>query len=422
METTKNNFQPTNSASPIQRRARQYSLVIRLLFAHQGLNGRLTQVNRGARHLGLDIRLSDPMKLDRALTLAEPLALSCAVNAVLAQRIEGVVSYQIELPQALWESYTRADLPMLQAVGLAAQRRPVLFSLDPPHSLVAGTTGSGKSETVKSILLALIGSYKPGELGIILIDPHRDYTDFHNEAHLVMPVAHEPGDINNALAWVNQELAYRKAEDVKDGKALVIVIGEADSVLTGANWEAARNVAKQARKYHMHLIIETQKPTRTALPDILDMLLNRFIGQLSDAKVSANVTGHAGLFAHKLTGKGDFLHLAMPDIDRFQVAMATRLDFDRLERTEVKPVEVAPVDVVELPAELPTRAGGRPEFQPDNPEIMAWYFLHNPNKISRETARQMLNLTRTQHEAYRGFVLRFVAEYLRLKNQRTLGA
>lgn len=409
------------SPNPLQGRARRFALVIQLLYAKQNLIGKVQNVNRGARHLSYGVRLSNPMQLDNALKLAEPLALSCGVNAVLAQRIEGVVSYQIELPQAFWHYYTRQDLPNSQAVGLAEQRMPIAFEFDPPHSLIAGTSGAGKSETLKSILIALMTTYSDLELGIVLIDPHNDYQDFKNEAHLVMPIATEAESIRLALAWINQELAQRKEKNIKDGRIIVIAIDEADSVLAGANLEIVKTISKHARKYRIHLIVATQKPLHAELPGILDNLGNKFIGQLVDAGTSARVTGHAGLMAHKLTPKGDFLHITGPDAMRFQVAMATDKDFAKLNRCEVQPVKVDSLDVVELPIELPEVSPGRPQLQL-NPEYLAWYFFHNPNKISRGMAKKMLGLTQSNHELHRQFCQDFIQAYLKLRNSRVIGA
>lgn len=422
------NKQQSFSAN-LETRAKRYAMVIRLLFAKQELTGKLQTLNRGARHLSYGVRLVNPMQLDNALKIAEPMALSCGVGAVLAQRLEGLITYQVQLPEMYWQSFTRADLPNSQAVGLAEQRKPIQFELDPPHSLIAGTSGAGKSETLKSILIALMTSYTPLELGIILIDPHSDYQDFHNAAHLVMPIATESEAIRQALAYANQELAYRKAENVKDGKTIILAIDEADSVLTGANLEIARTISKHARKYRIHLIVATQKPLHAELPGILDNLMNKFIGQLVDAGTSARVTGHAGLMAHKLTPKGDFLHIAGPDAMRFQVAMATEADFGKLERCEVQPVKVDFMDGIELhperveglTAELPEKPVGRPQLNL-NPEWLAWYFYHHPDKISHAIARGF-GISRDNHVLHRDFCKQFITAYLKLRSEnRMIGA
>lgn len=399
--------------------AKRFALIVRLLFARQGLTGKLANVTRGARHLSLAVRLADPVKLDNALKLAEPLALASGVNAVLAQRIEGVISYQFELKEMYWLYFTRQDVTGL-AVGLAEQRRPVNFTFDPPHALIAGTTGSGKSETLKSILVALMTNYRPDELGVIVCDPHNDYQDFHNEAHLLMPVVTEPAGIKNALLWANQELAHRKENNIKDGQTIIVAVDEADTALADSTaLEIAQIISKQARKYRIHLLIATQKPLHGKLPGILDNLMNKFVGQLVDAHTSARVTGHAGLQAHKLTPKGDFLHITGPQVNRFQVAMATQADFTRLERGTNVQKSLFIDNPVDLPPELPERGPGRPQLQV-NPEYAAWYFFHNPDKISRAMAREF-GLTRDNHELHQSFVRDFIKAYLKLRH-RQLGA
>jgi S-DNA-T family DNA segregation ATPase FtsK/SpoIIIE len=422
---TKTNFQQPFSTTGLEHRVRRYDIAIRGLLVRQNIMGRVSDFSRGARHASFFIRLSNPLQLGEAIKLAEPLALSCGVNAVLAQRVNGLVSYQVQLPELYWQYYVRADLPMPQAVGLGERRRPVVFELDPPHSLIAGATQtSGKSTTVKSILISLMTTHSVSDLGIVICDPHGDYAPFENEAHLVRfefgSIARTSEQIKTALRWADQTLAYRMAEDIKDARTIVIVVDEAEAVLTGDNLTICQNIAKQSAKYNMHLIVATQKPSQKALPLIVDNCLNRYIGQLADADLSAKISGHSGLMAHKLTGKGDFLHIAKSDVQRFQVAQATRQDFDRLERIEVAPVEVESADVVELPNTLPARPAGRPKSEL-SAKWLAYYFFHHPDKISHKAAQE-LGLTRDFHVLHRDFCREFVAEWLKLRNSRILGA
>lgn len=403
----------------VKTRARRYAYILSILFAQQNFaGGKLSKVTRGARHLSLAVRLNNPTELDRALKLSEPLALAAGIRNVLAQRQAGVVAYQFELNQAFWAYYTRKDLPRAKAVGLAEQRKPVDFEFDrQPHALIAGSTGSGKSETIKSILLSLIASYTPDRLELVLVDLHGDYTDFDNEAHLALPVAAEQEAIQQALLYVNQQLAHRKREGIKDGKVIVLVIDEADKVLSdNSRLEIVKSVSTEGRKFNIHLIIGTQKPSHKALPNVLDNLNNRFVGLVSDAKISANLTGRSGLQAHLLTGSGDFIHINGMDVNRFQVAMATGQDFNRLERTELQPVVVEP-DLIELPAELPKKAAGRPPNEVE-PELAAFYYYHGPGNISIAQAKDLLGLSRDNHNLHKGFVERFNSALLQLKGGR----
>lgn len=399
----------------LEQRARMYARIIILLFQKQGLSGAtVAQANRGARHLSLGVKLVNPVELDKALKLDEAIALSANVDNVLAQRQAGLLLYQFQLAQAHWQSYTRADLPTTQAVGLAERRQPVEFGFEYPHALIAGTSGSGKSETIKSILLSLMGSYKPTELNVILIDQDGDYSDFTNAAHLAMPVASTGEEIQTALLYVNRELAHRQANDIKNDKALVLVIDEAQDILADdSRLEIVRQVSQHGRKYQIHVILGTQKPSHKDLPGILDNLLNRFVGLVSDSRLSANLTGHAGLQAHKLTGKGDFIHVAGLDVQRFQVAQATRQDFEQLDRCEVAPVTIEENSLIELPTLLPDRPVGRPSLEVQ-PALLAWYFLHHPGQITHALAREN-GISRDNHVLHRDFCLEFINAYKQLR-------
>lgn len=411
----------------LKQRARFYANVIAVLFSNQGLSrATLKEAARGARHLSLGIKLGNPTELEKALKLAEPLALASNTQNVLAQRQAGLVTYQFQLAPGFWQSYTRQDLPTNQAIGLAERRRPVDFDFRQPHSLVAGTTNSGKSETIKSILFSLMSSYTPDELGIILVDLHGDYLDFENEAHLIRfdfgSIAGEQEHITQALFYVNQELTTRKANNIKDGKTLVLVVDEADKILQEQRLEIVRALSQEGRKFNLHVIIGTQKPSHKDLPGILDNLLNRFVGLVSDAKVSANLTGRSGLQAHLLTGEGDFIHVCGMDVQRFQVAMATNRDFNRLERVELSPVKIEQTNLIALPTELPERTAGRPRLEL-NPDYVAWYLFHYPEKISRNVAKELAGISRDNHELHSNFTQKVIEAYFKLKSQQLqLGA
>ena len=139
---------------------------------------------------------------------------------------------------------------------------------------------------------------------------------------------------------------------------------------------------------------------------------------LNTAKASTSIllTGHAGLNAHKLTGAGDFLHVAKGQAIRFQMAQATQVDFDGLDRVEVKPISVEP-DLIEFPTDLEPKLVGRPRLEV-KPEVAAWYFLLGPDNISRARASELMNLSRDNHDLHRDFVRNFVKTYRQLREQQ----
>ena len=400
----------TFSSPDFQQLARRYGRVMGALYNERKIRGRVVRVTRGARHLALGVRLANPLNLDAALSLAEPLALACRTRAVIVQRSEsspGLVSYQFELADRYWLSYTRADLSGL-GVGFAEGGRQVNFAFDAaqPHSLVAGMPGAGKSTAILSILAALFSTYRPAELGALVVDPHRDYTDLGNAAHLAGPLAHEPDEIRAALAWAARELARRKEANEKAGRWLFVVVDEAKRALGDlANLALVQALAAEGRKYRLSVVVGCQELKEGELPGLLGLLPARWIGQVVNARISAHLSGLPGLEAHRLTGKGDFWHVTGAKAERLQVAQATPADLARLPRVvEVPALEVDPLDDAPPPAFDPEgqRPPGRPPLEVD-PRIVASYLHAGPDAISRNAARDQMGLTRGQHELHRDF-------------------
>ena len=407
----------------LETRAKHYAKIITIILERQGLTGgRIVSASRGARHLSLALRLADTTELDKALKLSESVAMASNVQAVLAARQAGQLVYQFQLNPGFWQSYTRADLPSPGAVGLGERRKPVDFTFEQPHALIAGTSGSGKTEATKTALVSLMATHEPAALGVVLVNPKRDMLpDFDNAAHLVTKPAYTAEESRAAIAYVADKLRRRTEGEAHDQR-LLLVIDEPDLVgIEGATLAHIQTIAKIGRSFGVHLLISTQKPTHTELPKILDNLLNRFVGLVSDAGISATLTGKAGLQAHRLTGKGDFLHIEGPEITRFQVAMATATDFERLPRAEAGPIPAVETEPLTRLPDVATEPdnGGRPRLEVD-PCLLAYYFYHHPDKISHKTARQVLNLTRTGHERHREFCREFIKCYLELKQQRKM--
>lgn len=386
-----------------------YSKALTILSAREGLSGRGANIERGARYLALGVRLADELEIDKALKLSEPLALATNTPVVIAKREKGLVVFQFELAGAFWESYTRADVkaaPGHVGLGLSDGHRQVNFDFDPPHCLIAGTTGAGKSEAVKSLLCGLFTAYKPGELSAVIVDPDGDHADsFRNVAHLQgVDIASDSADIDNALTYAHQEFITRKRANRRDGAPFVIVIDEAEDALESqTRIDLVQPIARHGRKYNVNLILATQKPSENALPGLLDKINHRFVGLVQSAHLSAHLTGQAGLDCHKLTGQGDFIRVAGAQTDRLLVALATSTDLDRLPRAELSAPAIVDAEVVEIDDEPDT--GGRPREEVD-PDKLAYYVAHQIARrgdVSRRTARETLDLGYTLHKRHQDF-------------------
>ncbi len=401
----------------LQARAKSYARIVGAIYGKKALRGRLVSARRGARHLSLGIRLADPLQLEVALNLANPIALATNTPHVISQRLldrPGLVTYQFELQRGYWQSYTRADVTGL-GVGLGESRRQIDFSFnDAPHAGVFGTTDSGKTEAVKSILTGLFITYKPDELGGVIVDPDHDYDDFDHVAHLKAPIANTSEAIDHVLVWAGQELARRREHNARNAQRLVIVIDEAENCLDGKRLAIVQRIASEARKYRMNLIVSSQKPTEKNIPGLIHLLLNRWVGLVDKAQTSALLTGEAGLACHRLTGRGDFVHKAGTKVERLQVALATQKEFARLPRAEIEPLLVKQEDIPRILNFPIAREGGRPPTEIE-PRKVAHYVFYGPDTISMSQAEELLGLKRRGHERHKEFALELLAEISKLR-------
>lgn len=322
--------------------AENYAKRMAVVFCENALyQNRIQSVILAPRFLAYLVTLSQSVYLDKAIKLGEQIAMRCQVQSVIAHRQRGNVIYQIQLPKRAWQTVRKSDLQDL-GVGLGIAKSQVNFSFDDaPHTLVSGSTGSGKSEAVKTVLLTLLSYYDPGQLKVVIVDPHNDYSDFEYASHLACPIARSQEDITKAFQYVNQVFAHRKRENIRDDYRLLLVVDEAQNVfLDETNLKIAQSLASQSRKFKVNLIISTGKPDEKSMPKIIPSLDNKFVGKVTNSRLSASVSGHAGLQLHKLLGEGDMCHISPNKIERFQVALTSKTDFNRLPRGEVKQPEI----------------------------------------------------------------------------------
>lgn len=406
--------------STLYHRAKHNERVIALLFSQKQIRARLVKFARGPRFFSYDLQLFDALQLDAAIKLSENLALQSASKAVLAHRDGGIIRYDFELRRRHWQTVTRGDVSGLQ-IGLASGNRPIDFTFkNGGHSLAAGTTGSGKSVLLQSIVCGLVSEFEPEDLTVYVADPHGDFDKFVNLAHLGMDIANTRLEIMNLVTAVYNEFLKRKAENNRDAKRLVLVMDESQdeaalgSSATKHNTETLgmmADLAHQGRKFNVNLVLGSQRPGQKDLPGIYDMLNNRFIGYVDNASTGAIISGQAGLNAHKLSGEGDMLAKRARFIDRFQVAMPRREDFDRLPRVGfVAPV---PVDIAPLDNRFPDEVTPGPSAEClDNADFIGWYLA---NKLpGRVQANRELGISQHMHRRYiehvRG-ILQAVAKY-----------
>lgn len=325
----------------------------------QEVNLRIETAYRAAQVLTYALRLRSPLDLDKALKLAEPAALALGVESIRMARHKGVVLAEVALPSQYHSTVRLAQLArqsgVTAAIGESTLKAPVLLSLasaTSPHVLVAGTTGSGKTVLLHTLLAQLARQNTPDDLRLLILDGKGDLRPFARLPHLLHPIASEPGQYLALLAWAVAELDRRKTQPGGGGWRLVVVIDELAEVVNGCGGvdgpaaESLRRLAALGRSLGVNLVVATQYPNAQTLGGAIAKanLPCRAVGRVIDAQASSLAGGQAGLDAHKLRGKGDFLLVAGSDAQRLQVAMPSERELTELPRTG----NVATLDLSEV--------------------------------------------------------------------------
>lgn len=276
----------------------------------------------GPRYVTAGLKIKDPTKVVSVLGLGEAFEHACASRCTVTLN-RAVVEIGFEMPNAKPDVSVENLQP--GQVGIATDNSPVMFEFSDkhPHTIVCGASGSGKSQLTRTIIASLVRKYDPGELRIGIVDPHRDYEDFYGLTHLI-EIVHNQEKIDELIDKFYQEVSARADNNLRTGVRLLLVLDEAqDSTVLGdkdtpnQNMAKIRTIARQARKFNVHLLVSTQKPTHSDLPGLFDNLSNRYVGRVVDPVVGTKLTGRSGSGAHLLMGQGDFFHIN-DDIVRFQ--------------------------------------------------------------------------------------------------------
>lgn len=317
---------------------------------------------------------------------------STGINTTVGIRqSKGEIIFETSLPPSMF-----APLPLtrlrpgkgpLVAVGQSVLEEQVNISLNndnTPHALIAGTSGSGKSELLRTILFQIARQNKPDRVSLLLIDPNdRAMVPFKGVAHLAHPVITDPIEAIKALVWADQEMTRRTSlpeEAVATMERIVIVIDELAGIVAatgGENGMAARmigRIASQGRKYGLHIIAATQHPTQENIGGnmVRANMPTRFALRVMDDQASKLAGGYASLGAHKLMGRGDCILVAAGTVQRFQVAMVNPDDLFALPRGNGR---YLPLDTISVEGVTSNAGAAQPpaeRMDPLTPEEIAW--------------------------------------------------
>ncbi len=319
------------------------------------IDAQIIGIVRGPSVTRFELTIPRGIKISRITALADDIALSLGAANVRIAPIPDKIAVGIEVPNKTVNTvfirecisspaFTNARSRLSFAVGKDITGKPVIGDIAKmPHMLIAGTTGSGKSVCINSMLISLLYKSTPEEVRLIMVDPKMvELGNYNGIPHLLIPVVTDPKKAAGALNWAVGEMERRyklfadhqvrnltgyndlmraertKAEGEEDGNPeqyqvlpqIVIVIDELADLMMVAAKEVETSIcriAQKARAAGMHLVVATQRPSADVITGIMKANIPSRIAfavaSQIESRIILDTTG-----AEKLIGKGDMLY------------------------------------------------------------------------------------------------------------------
>jgi S-DNA-T family DNA segregation ATPase FtsK/SpoIIIE len=311
----------------------QADQIERVLASH-GVPGRVYGGAVSPRLVEFHLAPAAGVRIARIEALEEELAMYLGVSTCRVQRRGAVVS--IEVPKehqpvvnllTLMSDLTQ-HVPAASAVlGQDNEGLPVVLRLSSPdvgHVLVTGTTGSGKTELARSMILSLALCNAPEELRLLLIDPKgRGYKAFAALPHLVCPVVSDVAEAHVRLEGLVAEMERRDRAAESEPQVIVFVDELADLMMVGGKQmiQTMTRLTQRGREAGIHIVACTQKPTAAIVGGLVKSNFPaRLLGSVASADDARIAAGISGTGAERLAGRGDFLLVVKGEVQRIQAA------------------------------------------------------------------------------------------------------
>ena len=309
-----------------------------------GIPAEICDVTRGPTVTRYEVELEQGVKLNRLTNLSDDIALALGVSGVrIAPVPDKIAIVGIEVPNKKTTTvYLRdiIDTPAFReknsslafAIGKDIGGEPIVGDIAKlPHLLIAGTTGSGKSVCMNSLILSLLYKSSPEDVRLIMVDPKMIELGVYNGIpHLLIPVVTDPKKAAGALQWSVMEMmkryrlmgdagardlaGYNKLMEKTEGgqrlPKIVILIDElADLMMTAAKdvEESICRIAQMGRAAGIHLVIATQRPSADVITGLMKANISSRIAFAVDSALNSRIILDTS-GAEKLVGKGDMLY------------------------------------------------------------------------------------------------------------------
>ena len=322
----------TDTASKLQRTLHSF-----------GVAAKVENVSVGPTITRYELKPAEGVRVSKIANLSDDIALNLAAESIRIEApIPGKQAVGIEIPNKekdmvvlrdiiADEKFQNAKSKLSFAVGRDAAGETIVTDIAKmPHVLIAGSTGSGKSVCINTLITSIIYKAKPSEVKLVMVDPKVvELSVYNGIPHLLIPVVTDPKKAAGALAWAVQEMvnryhlfAEKNVRDIsgynealeKEGveeklPQIVIIIDElADLMMVAAKdvEDAICRLAQMARAAGMHLVIATQRPSVDVITGVIKAnIASRIAFAVTSGVDSRTILDSIG--AEKLLGKGDML-------------------------------------------------------------------------------------------------------------------
>ena len=315
-----------------------------------GVQTKILDICRGPSVTRYEIQPAAGVKISKITNLSDDLALNLAATGVRIEApIPGKAAVGIEVPNKTRNTVRMRELiesnsfqtskgKLSVALGRDIAGQPVVADLSKmPHLLIAGTTGSGKSVCINSLIVSMLFKASPDEVRFLMIDPKAvELTEYNGMPHMLVPVVTDPRKASGALGWAVNEMMERykifseynvrnlkgynslaESQDFQDENGqpmpfmpqIVIIIDELADLMMAAPKEVEDSIcrlAQLARAAGMHLVVATQRPSVDVVTGLIKANIpSRIALTVSNAVDSRTILDSGG--AEKLLGNGDML-------------------------------------------------------------------------------------------------------------------
>ena len=305
-----------------------------------GVEGKINKVNYGPVVTLNEFEPAAGVKVSKIINLSDDIARNTKSESARISTIPGSNTVGIELPNKSRENvflreiisnsnFQRKEYKLPIALGKSISGVPIIGDLGiMPHLLIAGTTGSGKSVCINTIILSLLYRHTPEKCKFILIDPKMlELSTYEGIPHLLCPVITEAKKATSVLGWVVKEMESRYKLMTREGVRnidgynakhkvlmpyIVVIVDEMSDLMHVAGKEIENYIQKlsqMARASGIHIIMATQRPSVDVITGTIKANFpTRISFQVSSKIDSRTILGEQG--AEQLLGKGDMLYMS----------------------------------------------------------------------------------------------------------------